>query len=206
MPNRIGVCVLLLSALAQSCLASTDDPHSMVAKAEKLSSLAGPGAQPFHLRLTISEPANSNSQYAATVEEYWKTAKDWTRSINSPEKMDPSSSLPDLPAITKADSISVEPASISQETFEKLLREPLNVVWPPVHSGNTSGKLSIYISADRESNIREAYPLNPDNAGLQDAARDQCRCWDGSGRKRHELRGGSVPEPLGLAQALGQEL
>ena len=122
------------------------------------------------------------------------------------EKMDPSSSLPDLPAITKADSISVEPASISQETFEKLLREPLNVVWPPVHSGNTSGKLSIYISADRESNIREAYPLNSDNAGLQDAARDQCRCWDGSGRKRHELRGGSVPEPLGLAQALGQEL
>ncbi len=309
MPNKIRVSVLLLSALAQACFASTDDPHSVVTKAEKLSSLTGPGAQPFHLRLTISEAASSNSEYAATVEEYWKTGKDWTRSINSPrfrqhvvvkdgsvyeendgdyyplwlrsfvtaaidplqdaafwekvsarivmtsstngrpssscaraqfkigttavnndgfavicfaadgtlssvvrpgyemefhdpqafgkkriayryvadlepgtelvgkveilEKMDPSGSLPDLPTITKQASVSVEPASISQETFEKLLREPLNVVWPPVHSGNTSGKLSIYISADREGNIREAYPLNSDNAGLQDAARDQ---------------------------------
>ena len=309
MPTRIRVCVLLLFVLTQACFASSDDPHSVVAKAEKLSSLAGPGAQPFHLRLTISQPAGSNSPYAATVEEYWKTGKDWTRSINAPgfrqhlavkdgkvyeeddgdyyplwlrsfvtaaidplqdaafwekvsarivitsstngrpstscaraqfkigtaavnndgfavicfaadgsvssvvrpgyvmefhdaqafgkkripyryvadlepgtelvgkveilEKVDPSNSLPELPAITKPASISFEPASISQETFEKLLREPLNLVWPPVHSGNTSGKLSIYISADREGNIREAYPLNSDNAGLQDVARRQ---------------------------------
>jgi hypothetical protein len=74
----------VLSVLTQACFASTGDPHSVVAKAEKLSSLAGPGAQPFHLRLTISQPAGSNSQYAATVEEYWKTEKDWTRSINAP--------------------------------------------------------------------------------------------------------------------------
>jgi TonB family protein len=31
----------------------------------------------------------------------------------------------------------------------------------------------MYVSADREGQIREAYPLNSDNAGLQDAARDQ---------------------------------
>jgi len=309
MPNSIRIGVLLLSALAPACFASTDNPHSAVAKAEKVSSLTGPGAAPFHLKFAISESANSNSPYTATVEEYWKSEKDWTRSIDSPgfqqhvvvkdgnlneendgnyyplwlrsfvtaaidplqdasfwekvsarivmtsstdghpssscaraqfkigtaavnndafavicfnadgtlssvvrpgfemefhdpqpfgkkriarryiadtepgtelvgsveilEKMESSSSLPDLPPFAKPTSGSVEPAPISQDTFEKLLREPLNIVWPTVHSGNTSGKLSMYISTDREGQIREAYPLNSDNAGLQDAARDQ---------------------------------
>jgi len=35
----------------------------------------------------------------------------------------------------------------------------------------------MYISVDREGRVREAYPLNSDNAGLQDAARDQLLKW-----------------------------
>jgi hypothetical protein len=31
----------------------------------------------------------------------------------------------------------------------------------------------MYVSADREGTVREAYPLISDNVGLQDAARDQ---------------------------------
>jgi TonB family protein len=51
------------------------------------------------------------------------------------------------------------------------------MVWPQVQSGKTDGKLSMYISIDREGHVREAYPLNSDNAGLQDAARDQLLKW-----------------------------
>jgi TonB family protein len=35
----------------------------------------------------------------------------------------------------------------------------------------------MYVSVDRQGHIREAYPLNSDNAGLQDAARDQLLKW-----------------------------
>ena len=33
------------------------------------------------------------------------------------------------------------------------------------------------VSVDRQGRVREAYPLNSDNAGLQDAARDQLLKW-----------------------------
>lgn len=35
----------------------------------------------------------------------------------------------------------------------------------------------MYVSVDRQGRVREAYPLNSDNAGLQDAARDQLLEW-----------------------------
>jgi hypothetical protein len=35
----------------------------------------------------------------------------------------------------------------------------------------------MYISVDRKGQVREAYPLNADNPGLQDAARDQLLKW-----------------------------
>jgi TonB family protein len=299
-----------LSPLAPACLASTDQPDSAVGKAEKLSSLTGPGAEPFHLKFAISEPANPKSPYAATVEEYWKSNNDWTRSIDSSgfqqhivvtggtrtedndgnydplwlrnfvtaavdplqdasfwekvsarivtmpasnghrssscaraqfkigtatinndafavicfnpdgtlssivrpgydmefhdarpfgkkkhiayrdiddpepgtelvgdvqilEKIDPANRLPDLSPLKQRTSGPIKIVPINQETFDKLLEKPLSIVWPTVHSGNTTGKLSMYVSVDREGQVREAYPLNSDNAGLQDAARDQ---------------------------------
>ena len=35
----------------------------------------------------------------------------------------------------------------------------------------------MFVSADKDGHVREAYPLNSDNAGLQDAARDQLLKW-----------------------------
>lgn len=301
--------MLVLTAVVSTCFASTDRPDSAVARASKVSSLTGPGAEPFHLKLSISEPANSKSPYTASVEEYWNSERDWTRAIDSPgfqqhvivkdgnrteendgsyyplwlrnfvtaaiepledgsfwekvsarivitssinghpntscaraqfkvgtaavnndafavicfnadgtlssgvrpgydmefhdqrpfgkkriayryvddpepgtnlvgqvqtlEKMDPSSGIPDLPPSGQSTSGPIKFIPISQDAFETLLREPLNIVWPPVHSGSTKGKLTMYVSVDREGQIREAYPLNSDNAGLQDAVRDQ---------------------------------
>jgi TonB family protein len=307
--NLTRVSTLLLIAMLPSCFASTDRPDSAVARANKVSSLTGPGAQPFHLKFAISEPANANSPYSATVEEYWKAANEWTRSVDSPgfrqhvivkngksteeddgsyfplwlrnfimaavdplqdasfwekvsariviegsakgrhtsscaraqfkvgtaeinndafavicfnsdgslssvvrpgydmefhdpqpfgkkqiayryvddpepgtelvgqisilEKVDRSSPIPSLPHLNQETPNPIESVPISQDMFERLLQSPLNITWPAVHSGNTRGKLSMYVSADRNGQIREAYPLNSDNAGLQGAARDQ---------------------------------
>lgn len=87
--------------------------------------------------------------------------------------MDPSSPIPNLPHLNQDTTNPIQFVPISQDMFERLLQSPLNIAWPPVRSGNTRGKLSMYVSVDRNGQIREAYPLNSDNAGLQDAARDQ---------------------------------
>jgi TonB family protein len=310
-PNMLGKrCpALLLILLSSACFASSDQPESALSKANRLSSLTGPGAIPFHLKVRISEPSNPKSPYVATVEQYWKSRDDWSSAIDSNqfhqrvmvragnrteenfsdyyplwlrdfvmaalnpfedssfwekvsarmvisksinghpstscaraqfkvgtatvnndafavicfnadgtlasfvrpgydmefhdsqpfgekriayryvddpepgtelvgrvevlEKIEPSAVIPDFPSLSQQTSDPLKSIPISQETFETLLDAPININWPAVHSGNTQGKLSMYVSADRDGTIREAYPLNSDNAGLQDAARDQ---------------------------------
>ena len=66
---------------------------------------------------------------------------------------------------------------VTQSTIEQVADSEPPMVWPTVQSGKTSGVLSMYISVDRQGRVREAYPLNADNAGLQDAARDQLLKW-----------------------------
>jgi TonB family protein len=66
---------------------------------------------------------------------------------------------------------------VSQATIERAAEAQPALAWPPVQSGNTTGVLSMYVSVDRQGHVREAYPLNSDNAGLQDAAREQLLKW-----------------------------
>jgi TonB family protein len=66
---------------------------------------------------------------------------------------------------------------VSQATIELAAEGQPALTWPPVRDGKTTGLLSMYISVDREGRVWEAYPLNSDNAQLQDAARDQLLQW-----------------------------
>jgi TonB family protein len=66
---------------------------------------------------------------------------------------------------------------VSQASIERAAEGQPALIWPPVQSGKTAGLLSMYVSVDRQGHVREAYPLNSDNAGLQDAARDQLLKW-----------------------------
>jgi len=70
---------------------------------------------------------------------------------------------------------SIEVSSQQMESFTAA--EP-QIAWPPVRSGNTSGHLAMYVSIDGQGKVREAWPLNSDNAGLEDPARDQVRKWE----------------------------
>lgn len=51
------------------------------------------------------------------------------------------------------------------------------IQWPTVRSGKTSGALSIYVSVDTTGRVREAWPLNSDNAALDDTVREQVKGW-----------------------------
>jgi TonB family protein len=67
--------------------------------------------------------------------------------------------------------------AVPEATARTLFMDTPDIVWPSVRSGKTSGVLSIYISVDRSGHVREAWPLNSDNAGLDDAAREQVMKW-----------------------------
>jgi hypothetical protein len=69
-------------------------------------------------------------------------------------------------------SIEVNPAQM-----EQLSTNNPAILWPPVHSGNVRGHLAMYISVDRDGHVQEAWPLNSDNAGLEDPAREQVKQW-----------------------------
>lgn len=64
---------------------------------------------------------------------------------------------------------------------QSLLRsDPVNapeIVWPTVRDGKTAGALSIYVSLDRTGHVRETWPLNSDNARLDDEVRAQAMKW-----------------------------
>ncbi len=79
------------------------------------------------------------------------------------------------PLNTSDDIFESTPANSLQ--MEMLTADNPPIVWPAVRSGNVHGHLALYISADREGNVREAWPLNSDNAGLDDPAREQVRKW-----------------------------
>jgi len=66
---------------------------------------------------------------------------------------------------------------VDEATARKLSVSTPEILWPTVRSGKTSGVLSMYVSIDRNGRVRETWPLNSDNAGLEDAAREQVMRW-----------------------------
>jgi len=68
-------------------------------------------------------------------------------------------------------------AFVNSQQMEKLTDGNAAIAWPSVRSGNVHGHLAIYLSADSEGQVREAWPLNSDNAGLEDPVREQVRRW-----------------------------
>jgi hypothetical protein len=83
----------------------------------------------------------------------------------------------DLFAPLPTDDDRFQSAAVNSQQMENLIEGNAPIEWPSVRSGNLHGHLAMYISADGEGQVREAWPLNSDNAGLEDPAREQVRKW-----------------------------
>ena len=68
-------------------------------------------------------------------------------------------------------------AAVNSNQMEQLVAGNAPIRWPAVRSGNTHGRLAMYVSVDAAGHVRETWPLNSDNAGLEDPAREQVRHW-----------------------------
>jgi hypothetical protein len=78
-------------ALAEAKLASSSSAraprdvfHDAIARAAKLSTLAEPGAPPFHLKLIAKDTTMGNPEYNAEIEIWWAAPDKWRRSVKSP--------------------------------------------------------------------------------------------------------------------------
>lgn len=65
----------------------------------------------------------------------------------------------------------------SAEQLEGLTASAPPIVWPAVDHGSGRGHIAMYVSVDAEGQVREAWPLSADDAGLEDPAREQVRAW-----------------------------
>lgn len=71
----------------------------------------------------------------------------------------------------------IKSVRVSEDEIHRLSSFTPDILWPSVRSGKTTGVLSMYVSVDRDGHVREAWPLNSDNAGLEDPAREQVMKW-----------------------------
>ncbi len=91
---------------------------------------------------------------------------------------DLSSATPDgIFALLPSNDNRFDSLELSAAKLEELTSGNPQVVWPPIRSGNLHGNLAMYISIDAQGHVREAWPLNSDNADLNDPARDQVKEW-----------------------------
>lgn len=67
---------------------------------------------------------------------------------------------------------------VEEASLRKLGVKTPEIVWPAIQEGKTSGALSLYVSVDREGKVREAWPINSDNPGLDQAVCEQVRQWE----------------------------
>jgi hypothetical protein len=66
---------------------------------------------------------------------------------------------------------------LDEEEARKLLIDDPTILWPAVGGGLTKGRCGLFVSIDRKGKLREVWPNGCDNAGVEDALRDQVRKW-----------------------------
>ena len=76
------------------------------------------------------------------------------------------------PAEKRLDSVIVTQSELAARALQ-----PLEIVWPQVLDGQTSGKTSYYVSIDRAGQVREILPLSVAVERADDSARRQITRW-----------------------------
>src|ERR1700686_72685 len=81
--------IVVLLALSNIPASASAEPQKIslaeaASNAVEQSKLTLPGSSPFHLKVTIAETTNQDSEYKAEVEEYWLSNEKWRRTVRSP--------------------------------------------------------------------------------------------------------------------------
>lgn len=89
MRSILPICVCLLSPVAVAIISPAQSGRTIplsdaVNHALGKSQLTLPGSAPFHIKLSISETTNPQSERHADVEEYWLSPEKYRRTIQSP--------------------------------------------------------------------------------------------------------------------------
>ena len=66
---------------------------------------------------------------------------------------------------------------LHEADFRSLATDRLEIVWPQVLDGETTGTSEFYVSVDRSGQVREVLPLHTDNERSNDWARRQMMKW-----------------------------
>jgi hypothetical protein len=86
--RALWVFAFLLCTIPASSSSANSDTILLAEAADKAvrqSKLTLPGGKPFHLRAEILEPHERDSDFRATIEEYWISPTKWKRTISSPD-------------------------------------------------------------------------------------------------------------------------
>jgi hypothetical protein len=71
----------------------------------------------------------------------------------------------------------IKTVRIDEDAVRKIATGSTEIDWPSTGEGLTTGGCAVYISADRNGQVREVWPEGCDNPGLQDPLREQVRKW-----------------------------
>src|SRR5205823_4200650 len=66
---------------------------------------------------------------------------------------------------------------LSQEELGRQALQPMEIIWPQVLDGKTTGETSYYVSIDRTGQVRETLPLSVAIERADDSARRQMMHW-----------------------------
>lgn len=66
---------------------------------------------------------------------------------------------------------------LTQNELQKYAVQPLQIIWPQVLDGATSGEASYYVSIDRSGSVREVLPVSVTVERADDSARRQIMRW-----------------------------
>lgn len=67
--------------------------------------------------------------------------------------------------------------TLSQEQLSEQALQPMDIIWPQVLDGRTSGKTSYFVSIDRTGQVRDVLPLDVAIERANDSARRQIMRW-----------------------------
>ncbi len=71
----------------------------------------------------------------------------------------------------------IQAVVVPQAELRDAAQQPLEIIWPQVLDGNTSGETSYYVSVDRSGQVREVLPVSVAVERADDSARRQIMKW-----------------------------